>query len=133
MIEVSYQGDVRKQSPTERGFDSSRSPLKISLAADPEHYGLFSYTFPDNPTASRDLLVIPHKLGYAPAALVGIKDFGDNKFSLHYKDISVSESVSAYTDSTSFVIHYQYEPSFHVNVSGRRFDFRYFIFVENAS
>jgi len=141
---------------TLEGYDAeTATPEQCSVHSDypipkmeNDHYGTVEYTFTaDPPVGTLNMVTIPHGYNYTPMAIVFAEDTsGSLDFVIPikwyvYKSVPglemTEQLIKYYVDDTNLKIDYvRTEPSMSpdpgdIDMNGRIYTFKYYIFVEN--
>lgn len=139
--------DVFTAAPEECAIHSKYPCIKAPLATSPfRYFNTGSYTFSSNPTpgSTTDMLTVNHNLGYTPISFGYYNQpdpsFGLNGFGLlpwSYSDAGYIYAI-ANCDNNNFKIQFVRlsdggGPFDALDLTGLHFDFKYYLFVENAA
>jgi hypothetical protein len=142
-FKISLPGFDADTAPPEKLVLSSEYPSpKIKVGVTPRHFDVIAHTFTsDPPNGTNNLYTIAHGYGYTPASMLYVFDNSSNRQTIapyYVPGIGFLEnqSIVALADSSAFYINYycdnQGSPG-HVNVNGRTFTIKYYIFAEDGA
>ncbi len=125
------------------GYDiTDTDPRNFSIHSDypspkieEKNCDISTYTFVSNPAigSTTNLLTINHGYSYVPAAIVYVKDVTAGRFSiLPYNVVPFTQYIITYTTSTQLIVDYKCPIDNSTDLTGRVFNLKYYIFVENG-
>lgn len=125
------------------GYDvSTASPEQCSIHSDypspkleERNVDVLTYTFVSNPAigSTTNLLTVNHGYSYVPAAVVYVKDVTAGRFSiLPYNVVFPTQYMITYTTNTQLKVDYKCPIDNSTDMTGRIFQFKYYIFVEEG-
>ena len=135
--------DVATATPEQCSVHSDYESIKLATDKSPEHFGVLDYTFTSEPSSGiTNIFSIDHGLGYAPMVMaytfVHSQSGGDDIYSMFRLPMYFNFYEWAFmctADSTHLKIDLWMNPSNspQPTMTGRSYDFKYYIFVEQAS
>ena len=139
--------DVATATPEQCSIHSDYESIKLATDKSPEHFGTLNYTFTSEPSSGiTNIFSIDHGCSYIPMVMaytfVHSQSGGDDIYSMFRLPTYFNWYYCAFmctSDSTHMKIDFWMEPASLLfpppqpTMTGLSYDFKYYIFVEQAS
>lgn len=109
-----------------------------SIAMQEDHVGILDYTFPDSPGVTRTLITVAHGYSYTPLAMVYVKDVTTGHYATLRYGVAIDimsgkiQEFHYYTDATNFKILFRVTSGAVIDMTGRQYVFKYFIWTQQG-